>query len=973
MPLDVSNSYLLKYNKSKRGTPEEFNSIGADISQVGLDNNHLLTSDPTQVIFLDTQNGNDLNNGETESAPVKTPSSAVIKLSGARQTVYQINDYPIAISDYNAPNSIPNANFQSKYSQPLIDTVAASSWTSSSSRETLSVAWNGEAHLLLVLNGSNYEYWVDDDPAASSPTQATGQPAYLTSNKPEKIFSNNGFFYLFFNDRTFKAGSDGVFDDISAVHEYAYDVAWSTQNVIKVADTAIPAPSDVGTWGTTEWWDGTSAKPTGEGTWDNSATGGRRLMVQPLNFLSETPNALGDYLDGDEEINAVCVNSEGRVFVGTVNPDTSAGTYEARLWYSDDLTTWTLGLSNASSQYGVESMIAIGKAAYASYHKATTPINEGPSILAYDYYLPSYDFDFNKQGSINFYLIPWVGRPSSTVAGSSTLMNLGKMPVVVSFGIDSATLNYRAFGYGKGPAQISWGAKETFISAEYNATPAANRTAEIVFGVHKAYCTNDQYWDIALRTQKREYNTANCVIRTHDHSSTPLIYEGCEVFMDPSGSSVMKADSYNHCKVFNYSRPASQHAFSDSYIVSNKSGVKPKLSEFSTLSNTRLLNLEYDQTTSIQNLTVDNLSQSTVTVLNASLCKFYNIDGAVSLAGGAILSDNYFSNDWSMAISNSGVYTINHCTFNGTMTFTTATAPTTWSSENSIFLNLSFSAITSGNEVEIAYGGIVGSVTGATLGSNVRRDNPLFQTGTDGLLQRELDGFLQDSPYIRAASDINATTGARRDLGCYNIDDSLIVATYATSVYLPKPPGGSITITETPLASVHTAISGQPDVFNDPNKRTEQVEITYQNIDNDVYDVYREIETSLENMSVYLALDPYYLTDLPTVTTSAAASIGQTYIDLTPVELFAGTRFTLSGIEYFIRYKVLNSSNQATKIVLDRPLESAVSLGASLTLTHPVGTGEYQYIPQPRTFTRADSQDMEVKGPFKIVLVRKPE
>ena len=125
-------------------------------------------------------------------------------------------------------------------------------------------------------------------------------------------------------------------------------------------------------------------------------------------------------------------------------------------------------------------------------------------------------------------------------------------------------------------------------------------------------------------------------------------------------------------------------------------------------------------------------------------------------------------------------------------------------------------------------------------------------------------------------------------------------------------------------------------------------------------------------MSVYLALDPYYLTDLPSVTTSAAASIGQTFIEIDPTVIFAGSRFSLSGIEYFIRYKVLNSSNQTTKIVIDRPLESAVSLGASLSLTHPVGTGEYQYIPQPRTFTRVDSQDMEVKGPFKIVLVRKP-
>ena len=281
---------------------------------------------------------------------------------------------------------------------------------------------------------------------------------------------------------------------------------------------------------------------------------------------------------------------------------------------------------------------------------------------------------------------------------------------------------------------------------------------------------------------------------------------------------------------------------------------------------------------------------------------------------------------------------------------------------------------TSGNDVVIDYalftGGISGTAPYVTFGNNTIYRDPLFRNDY-GELQRKIYGDYVESPAIRASSELNLVTGSRRDLGAYNVDDSLVIETYRTSVYLPKPPGNSIEMREVPTTSTHIAISGSPDVTNDPNKKTEYLTITYENVTDDVYQVFREIETSLFDMTVYLALDPNYLTDTPSITTSQAASIGDVEIYIVPTAIYAGSRLNIGGVDYYIRYKVNNNNNLTARVVLDMPLKTAISNATVIELTHPVGNGEYEYIPQERRFKRADSADMDVKGSFQVVFARK--
>lgn len=943
MPLDIANSYLLKYNKRKRGTPEELNQVGADVSNAGIDKGHVLESDSDAIVYFDTESGNDSTGDGSSGNPYKTYNKAQTIEAGdaSKTTIEQLNDYPLIYDGSNDVTSdlqftTAQLSYKNDYLEDNSNPIGI---------DPIDLATLSNRTSLCLGKYVNYQYRRQEQ-VGNTYVNITQTDSYVVNNNPERIFVYNDEFYLFYSEKTYKADSSCVFDQLSVASAKAYDMTTTSQVHVKVTDASPAAPSDVGTWGTTEWWDGTSAEPSGAGSW-RSNVGLKGLVTQPLNFSSKTELGIPSELDDDESINCITSDSNDRVWIGTVNPDAAAGTYSGRIFYSDDLSNWTLShtVSGTDSE-GIRKILCT-----KSDHIYAYSANAAGTTLTGSRYVSSWTNETVYTGTSIF-------RINAITLDNGTLVTV----------YDNQSSNdYYQYAIIRA-ADGSFSQISVTDSSSSNPDELIYPTLSFAIGYNYLYIqvvgrgtylgSPAAYPFYFIYATPIDENAANVKYHAAQSGKT---YKGCIM------SAVTNSSTIDNSIV--YSVNTTSMSLSNSHVQDSGGN----LSDYTALTNSRLGSLNYDTTSTITGLTIDSLSQSTVNVLNATRCKFLAQSGTITLAGGATLTECYFAGTWQHAIANGQTYSINHCTWNGSAEFNTATAPSAWTSENCIFLNLTFPDITTGNEVDISYGGIVGTLTGVDAGENVRRDNPLFSPGTDGKLQRTLDGFLQDSPYIRQASDTNASTGANKDLGAYNIDDSLIVADYGTSIYLPKPPGGSITITETPLASVHTAISGQPDVFNDPNKRTEQVEITYPNIDSDVYEVYQEIETTLENMSVYLALDPYYLTDLPSVTTSAAASIGQTFIEIDPTVIFAGSRFSLSGIEYFIRYKVLNSSNQTTKIVIDRPLESAVSLGASLSLTHPVGTGEYQYIPQPRTFTRVDSQDMEVKGPFKIVLVRKPE
>lgn len=960
MPLDIKNSYLLKYNKRKSGTPEQFNSVGADISETGLNNGKTLETNTANIVYLNTESGSDSNSGATPALAKLTFAAAQALITGSKTTIEQVNNFPITQTmskDFQSTNGI------------LIYANAATS--SSQAGNFLSVAYNGESFLKLENTSSSYVYYLKSK-TSSAWTTPTQSESYLNSNNPGRIFSNGGYFYLFFNDKTFRAGSDGIFVEIAAVDEYSYDAAWTTQNLIKVADTSPGSPSDATIWGSGNNWGVTS--------WTN-LSGAKRLMVQPLDLSSETPNFIKDYLDDDEEVQCVAVNSNDRVYIGTLNPEQgipddvaywdtgkwdintwwnqSGGGNSGRIWYSDDLSVWTMAHeiedTNTDGVFSIvvnDSNYVFAGAIRSDNAELTISVSTNGTSFANQTFTPATN-NFFKKG--NF-------------------INIANMPVlpVLNYSESSGTYTYESFYFKASPAYVFSKSTITGTPSAFTGSSLPSWTPGGVYGVYSTEVASQANHVEIYRADGDHAGVGNVI--SAKSNNTGVTYRGCNirVGLDTGGTGTA---TFQYCNIDDwdasaFSSPTVQ--YSNIRYYHTASG-EDNLNQFNSITFSKLSSLKVNASTTITNLDVTSLSMDAgTTQLTASLCKFFGYTGTLNISTALTLTDCYFSGDWIFTATSGGNYAINHNTFNGAFTFNTNTNPSSFVTENNIFTSLDFNDTAGSPSVpSISYGGIVGSATGISLAETVRRDSPLFQTGTDGLLQRVLDGFLFDSPYIRAASDINSLTGASRDLGCYNIDDSLIQATFATSMYLPKPPGASITITQTPQASIHTAISGEPDVFNEVGKMTEEVQIEYTNIDSSVYNVFYEIESTLQNMAVYLALDPYTMTDLPTVTVSVAATVGQTYLDINAAQIFSGSRFLADGIEYFIRYKVNNSSNQTTKMVIDRPLEKAVSFGTVLTLTHPVGTGEYQYVPQQRSFTRAESFSSEYVGPFTAKFIRK--
>ena len=963
MPLDIKNSYLLKYNKRKSGTPEEFNSVGADISEAGLNNGKTLETTTANIVYLDTENGDDANSGDSPAAAKLTYAAAAALIAGSKTTIEQVNNFPIAqnmLDPFQSTNGI------------LI--YANSATSSSQAGNFLSVAYNGESFLKLEKTGAAFTYYLKSKTSSiwTTPSQTE---AYLASNNPGRIFSNNGYFYVFFNDKTFRAGSDGIFTEISAVDEYAYDAAWTTQNLIKVADTAPPTPSDVTIWGSGNNWGNTS--------WENLG-GAKRLMVQPLNLSSETPNYVQSYLDDDEEIQCVAVNSNDRVYIGTVNPEQGipddvaywdtgewdintwwnqiSGGNSGRVWYSDDLSVWTMAHEiEDTTDEGVFSIM----------------VNDSNYVFAGAISSDKEELKITVSTNGTSFTDQTFTAASSNFFSKGYFINIANMPVlpILNYSESGGTYTYEAFYFKASPAYVF--SKSTITGTPAAFTPKASLPDWVPGGAYGVYSTEVTSEDNHVEIYKADGDHVGVgnVIAAKSNN-TGVTYRGSNIRIGNNGLGTGTA-TFQYCNIDDwdasaFSSPTVQYSHIRYYHTSSG---EDNLNQFNSITFSKLASLNINATTTITNLDVTSLSMDAgTTQLTASLCKFFGYSGTLDISTSLTLTDCYFSGDWIFTATSGGDYAINHSTFNGAFTFNTTTNPATFVAENCIFTSLDFNDTDGSPSVpNISYGGIVGSATGISLAETVRRDSPLFQAGTDGLLQRVLDGFLFDSPYIRASNTINSLTGANRDLGCYNIDDSLIQATFATSIYLPKPPGASIRITQTPQASVHTAISGEPDVFNEVGKMSEEVQIEYTNIDSSVFNVFYEIETTLQNMAVYLALDPYTMTELPTVTVSVAATVGQTYLDINAAQIFSGSRFLVDGYEYFIRYKVNNASNQTTKIVLDRPLEKAVAFGTVLSLTHPVGTGEYQYVPQQRSFTRAESFSSEYVGPFTAKFIRKAQ
>ena len=82
--------------------------------------------------------------------------------------------------------------------------------------------------------------------------------------------------------------------------------------------------------------------------------------------------------------------------------------------------------------------------------------------------------------------------------------------------------------------------------------------------------------------------------------------------------------------------------------------------------------------------------------------------------------------------------------------------------------------------------------------------------------------------------------------------------------------------------------------------------------------------------------------------------------------VFGGMRFKINNTLYTVFYRVAN------RLVLSRPLETALSAGASITFLYESGWGEYVFVPaSERLLARYSAFDNSWLGNIELRFVRK--
>lgn len=293
------------------------------------------------------------------------------------------------------------------------------------------------------------------------------------------------------------------------------------------------------------------------------------------------------------------------------------------------------------------------------------------------------------------------------------------------------------------------------------------------------------------------------------------------------------------------------------------------------------------------------------------------------------------------------------------------------------------------NTFQVDSGNIRGTLTNISAGSNVTVVDPLFidKSAYDFRIQREsgysdTDDFDFNSPLVGAAIDHTTANLAHlnsvseeRDFGAYSYDDSAVEEIFTKSARVRKPERFQLSIVNN--ANVHASVSGDYDVYNDINRRSEQLSITWaKGLDRDEMDVFEQIER-YRDTSVFVSFDAEDRTALPTITVNGNQSAGEVVLDITALNIWPGVIFSIGSVEYHVLY-TLDASNvitqrNVTQLVLSQPLQAAVTNGQSITPYHPEGLGTYIYIPGTRTYERQMSSDKEYLRGFTANFIRKKE
>lgn len=271
-------------------------------------------------------------------------------------------------------------------------------------------------------------------------------------------------------------------------------------------------------------------------------------------------------------------------------------------------------------------------------------------------------------------------------------------------------------------------------------------------------------------------------------------------------------------------------------------------------------------------------------------------------------------------------------------------------------------------------GYISGAYLGAAVrGENVFTDNPIFQQSNDYRLSQEAAGDPFDSPLLGQSQNFDFS-GRARDLGAWSFDRSAVTTYYQKAFYLPIPDDGPNVrfLIENPDTEETIADDGTPDIFNNPDRQTERVIITWpKKMPAETLGFFL-YAMRLTDLNVRVALQASRAVASNVGTVDGNQSAGEPVLAVTfSGTLYPGAQVTVGDQEYLCSYPV-DDGGGSWRIVLDRPLVEAVANGDSVTLSWPLGFGEYvMKLPKVLEWSYFDPTNPDLFQGVSLELVRK--
>ena len=260
-----------------------------------------------------------------------------------------------------------------------------------------------------------------------------------------------------------------------------------------------------------------------------------------------------------------------------------------------------------------------------------------------------------------------------------------------------------------------------------------------------------------------------------------------------------------------------------------------------------------------------------------------------------------------------------------------------------------------------------GTSSNVLFGATVTFRDPKFVDTTDYKLQFQSNGYARNSLAAGRSALYFNSAGDARDIGAWSYVESAVSYYFAKNVYLPK---GQITHSVEEVVSEQQGDSGAVSVYGNVNRIKEVITIKYNTEAEADFNVIRAMRL-LTDKTVLIQLDPAWSANAGTVVANGAHSAGADVLNIDAAATYNGMTVTISGKTYY-PMRMEPNLTATTRLILDRPLEDAVSDNDVISRNYPSGAGEYQYAAQSRLdLARVDSTVLSgYRSGFIIRLVR---